>query len=116
MIAARVQGLDELPFSTFDPRSQLRPDMPATCSFPEQPWHEQEVAGAGKYEGGSREECVAERVPDPAEPELVATLALREHRHDLSRAALVGLGVVEPREDSRRHVRILLAVTFENIR
>ena len=53
--------------------------------------------GTREDHGGSREQRVAERVPNPAEPQLVAALALREHRNNLARSTLVSLRVVEPR-------------------
>ena len=103
-IAARAQRADETPLLPIDPRSELRAAVSAPRPLAEQPGHEEEIPGAGEQHGGSREERVAQRVPNPAKAQFVATLVLREHRDDLPGPTLVTLGIVEPRENGRRHV------------
>ena len=102
-IAAHTERADETPFLPVDPRRELRATVAAARTLAEEPGHEEEIPGAREQHGDAREERVAQRVPNPAESQLVATLPLREHRDDLPGPTLVSLGIVEPRENGRRH-------------
>ena len=108
MCTAPADGTSFLPLN---PTDEPRTDVSATSALAEQPGHEQEVAGAGEQHRGSRKERVAQGVANPAKALVIATLALREHRDDLPRPSLVGLGVVEPRQLGRWHQETFPAVT-----
>ena len=96
-----MQRADELPFVPFDPLRELRAAVSPARPFPIQPRHEQQVSGAREQKRGSRKQRVAQRVPDPPQPQFVATLALREHRHNLPGPSLVSLRIVKPRKPGR---------------
>ena len=89
-ISAAMQRADQLPLVPFDPLRELRAVVSPSRPLAIQPGHEEQVSGAREQKRGSRKQRVAQRVPDPAQPQFVAALAHQENIATVSPGPVAG--------------------------